>query len=290
MGRGLRVTQKIGVLCNHTKQNAIEVASRIVHAVQQCGGLVYTDPRCATSLGREELAMNPEQFADHVDVLFVLGGDGTLLGAARQFSCYEIPMIGINIGHLGFLSEADPGDLEKAVSRVLKGDYTLERRMMIETKVWRDGQYVHKGVGLNDAGIGKGALGRMIGVRVAVDQEVYEEFTGDGLIVSTPTGSTAYSLSCGGPIVLPHLQVILITPICPHKLVARPCVIDANQRVSVTVFANHNDFGLTVDGQVGFALMSGDRIDITRASCDTVLVRLHDQSFFSILQSKLRGD
>ena len=130
----------------------------------------------------------------------------------------------------------------------------------------------------------------MIQVKVYIDDDLYDEFTGDGVIVSTPTGSTAYSLSCGGPIVIPHMKVMILTPICAHKLVVRPCVLDGNQKVRVVVSATHEDMGLTVDGQVGFALRSGDEVIVERATCETTLVRWQERAFFSILQTKLRGD
>jgi len=282
--------KRIGIIANPQKHNAAEVATALVQSITAKGAEVALDEHTATSIGREDLALPFVDFPKAVDMIFVLGGDGTLLGVARQFACHDLPLLGINIGHLGFLSEAEPSDLETAVSRVLTDDYFLERRLMIQTEVWRKGRCVHNSMGLNDAGIGKGSFARMIEVSVSVDGEMWDEFSGDGFIVSTPTGSTAYSLSCGGPIVMPDLQVMILTPICAHKLVSRPCVIGGDQRVTVTVRATHHDFGLTVDGQVGFALENDDQVIIHRAYCDTILVRWRERAFFSILQSKLSGD
>ncbi len=284
------MVQTIGLVINHTKTNADVIATRLIAAILRCRGQVIIESKTAEALDRPDLALSADEFSERADMIFVLGGDGTFLGAARRFSCFDIPMLGINIGHLGFLSEAEPQDLEMAVTRVLNGDYYLERRMMLETCVWRDGACVHRSIGLNDAGIGKGSFARMIEVQIYVDDNLYDEFSGDGLIVSTPTGSTAYSLSCGGPIVVPHMQVMILTPICAHKLVARPCVIGAEQKVRVKVTASHSDLGLTVDGQVGFPLQSGDDVVVIRAACETILVRWQERAFFSILQSKLRGD
>lgn len=280
----------IGIMANQSKPRANEVTAALIQMLDKHGVSVVVDEDTAQSMNRPELGCPLAEFPSHVDMLFILGGDGTLLGAARRFACHDIPMLGINIGHLGFLSEAEPEDLETAVRRVILGEYELERRLMIQTSVWRGGKRVHESVGLNDAGIGKGSFARMIQVKVWVDDECWDAFAGDGLIVSTPTGSTAYSLSSGGPVVVPHMKAMVLTPICAHKLVARPCVIDASQRVRVDVSATHKDMGLTVDGQVGFALQNGDQVIIERAECDTVLVRLQKRGFFSILQSKLRGD
>lgn len=280
----------IGLVVNLTKPKATEIAKQLIVAIHGCKGQVYIEQEAAIAMGMEQFSLPSSSFQGIVDLIFVLGGDGTLLGAARHFSCYEIPMLGINIGHLGFLSEAEPKDLDDSVQRVLNGDFYLEHRMMIETSVMRSGTCVHRSVGLNDVGIGKGSFARMIQVGIYVDDQFYDEYFGDGLLISTPTGSTAYSLSCGGPIVVPNLQVMVLTPICAHKLVVRPCVIGATQQIRVKVSARHSDFGLTVDGQVGFPLVSGDEVVISKAGCDTILIRWQERAFFSILQEKLRGD
>ena len=280
----------IGIFVNRTKKNADAVTIRLVDTIHRCGGSVYIDEQTAHDLNLPELGLGLEQFPERVDLLFVLGGDGTLLGAARQFACHDLPMLGINIGHLGFLSEAEPENLEEAVLRALHGDYYLERRMMLETDVFRQGKLVHHSVGLNDAGVGKGSFARMIQVQIDVNGDLYDEFLGDGVIVSTPTGSTAYSLSCGGPIIQPQMQVLLITPICAHKLVARPVIISGEQEIRIKVLARHQDMGLTVDGQVGFPLQSGDYVHVRRSACDTVLIRWQERPFFTILRNKLRGD
>lgn len=280
----------IGLVVNRTKPNAVQVTQQIVKAIGACSGQVFIEEEAAHALGMSEYALSTSDFHGKVDLIFVLGGDGTLLGAARHFACFEIPMLGINIGHLGFLSETEPDNLEESVQRVLNGDFYLERRMMIETVVMRNGTCVHRNIALNDVGVGKSSFARMIQLGVYVDNQFYDEYFGDGVLVSTPTGSTAYSLSCGGPVVVPNLQVMLVTPICAHKLVVRPIVIGATQQIRIKVAARHRDFGLTVDGQVGFPLESGDEVIVSKAACDTVLIRWQERAFFSILQEKLRGD
>ncbi len=280
----------IGIFVNRTKKNADDITYRLVDTIKRCGGKVFVDDSTGHDLNMKDIGLPIEHFSERVDLLFVLGGDGTLLGAARQFACHELPMLGINIGHLGFLSETEPDNLEEAVTRALRGDFYLERRMMLETEVWRHGEMVHQSIGLNDAGVGKGSFARMIQVDIDVNGDLYDEFLGDGVIISTPTGSTAYSLSCGGPILQPHMQVLLITPICAHKLVARPCIISGEQEIRVKVTARHQDMGLTVDGQVGFPLQSGDVVTVRKSKCDTVLIRWQERPFFSILRDKLRGD
>ncbi|RIV22993.1 NAD(+)/NADH kinase [Alicyclobacillaceae bacterium I2511] len=224
------------------------------------------------------------------ELAFVLGGDGTLLGAARRFSTFGIPLLGINLGHLGFLTEATPEELAETVARVVDHNYDLEERLMLETVVTRADKEVHRAVALNDVGVGKGSFARLVVVETYVDDVYVDTYRGDGVIVSTPTGSTAYSLSSGGPIVVPHLQVILITPICPHTLFSRPCVIDCSQTVRLHVHATHNDLGMTVDGQEGFKLFPGDVVEVHRSTIQTTLVRWRDRDFFSVLRQKLRNE
>ncbi len=280
----------IGIFVNRTKKKADEVTLDLVNTIHRYGGKVYIDEQAAHDLNRSDLGLALEQFPERIDLLFVLGGDGTLLGAAREFACYDLPMLGINLGHLGFLSEAEPSNVAETVQRVLNDEYYLEKRMMLETEVWRYGELVHRSVGLNDAGVGKGSLARMIQVTIDVNGDLYDEFLGDGVIVSTPTGSTAYSLSCGGPIIHPLMQLLLMTPICPHKMVTRPVVVSGDQEVRIKVTARHQDMGLTVDGQVGFPLRSGDIVHVRRSACETILIRWQERPFFSILRDKLRGD
>ncbi|QQE76963.1 NAD(+)/NADH kinase [Alicyclobacillus sp. SO9] len=270
------------LLVNLEKPRALELRERLTTLLHGADiKTVHFESHEALAAGQDRL--------QGVEMAFVLGGDGTLLGVARQLAEYGIPLLGINAGHLGFLSEAEPADLEDAVGRIIDRQYRLEKRVMLESVVHRDGVEVDRLRGLNDTGIAKGSFGRMVTVEVYIDDVLLEEYSGDGVIISTPTGSTAYSLSCGGPIVTPHLQVMLVTPICPHTLMARPCVIDANQSVRMVVRATHDDLGLTVDGQVGVRLQSGDEVTVSKSSVETTLVKLGDRDFFSVLRTKLHG-
>lgn len=282
---------RIGLAVNPTKPKAIPVAEQLVDLIQTKGAEVYLDAVIAAKIGRDDVALPLDKFPGKVDLIFVLGGDGTLLGMARTFAPHEIPMLGINLGHLGFLSEAEPGDLESAVDRVLHGDYCLENRMMIEAVISRGGQVVHRETALNDIGIAKGSFGRMVSLRVYVDDMYVDQYSGDGLIISTPTGSTAYSLSCGGPIVSPHINLILLTPICPHTLSSRPVIISDEQYVRVEVMSDHNDIGLTIDGQVGYKIEKDDLIEIHKAPYKTTLIKWREREFFEVLRQKLHhGD
>lgn len=273
------------VLVNPDKPRAEEVKNQLDNLLKQAGF------RTICAYTGKDLHQDDWDYGDlsGVELAFVLGGDGTLLGVARQFAKSGIPLLGINVGHLGFLSEAEPATLEETVRRVFDREYDLESRLMLEATVVREGKSLNRLIGLNDAGIAKGSFARMVTVDAYVDDVYLDTYSGDGVIVSTPTGSTAYSLSCGGPIVIPHLQVILITPICPHTLFSRPCVIDDNQVVRFVVHATHDDLGLTVDGQVGVRLYPGDEVLVKKSSVQTTLVKWRDREFFAVLRQKLHG-
>ncbi|WP_018132477.1 NAD(+)/NADH kinase [Effusibacillus pohliae] len=279
--------KKIGIAVNQNKPTAVAVTRQLIELLEEKGASVCVDSAVAGKIGRPDIAMEVGQFPGHVDLVFVLGGDGTLLGVARQLAVYDLPMLGINLGHLGFLSEAEPEDLPSAVDRVLRGDYHLEKRMMIEASIIRGGQVIHKNIALNDVGIAKGSFGRMVTLSVYVDDMYVDKYSGDGLIVSTPTGSTAYSLSCGGPIVSPHINVIVVTPICPHTLHSRPFIIQKNQEVRVVVSATHNDIGMTIDGQVGYRVEVNDIIRIRKSPHYTTLIKWQERGFFDVLRQKL---
>ncbi|MDI3327677.1 MAG: NAD(+)/NADH kinase [Alicyclobacillaceae bacterium] len=281
--------QSIGLAVNLDKPNATEIASALTESITARGRRVFVDEAAAAAIGRPDLGLSLDAFPGRVDVVFILGGDGTLLGYARRFARHGLPLLGFNLGHLGFLSEAEPGDLDQAVHRVLEGNFDLEQRMMLEAEVRRQGRLVDRLLALNDFAVGKGSLGRMATLRVDVDGMYVDRFAGDGLIVSTPTGSTAYSLSCGGPIVVPHLEVVILTPICPHTLSARPMIVAADRPIRILALANHSDLGLSADGQVHLRLQPGDEIVVQKSPYYTTLVQWRERRFFDVLRQKLRG-
>lgn len=280
----------IGLAVNRSKPNARVVARELIYLLEKKQSRVVLEGRIATELGRAELALPLEQFPGQVDMVFVLGGDGTLLGIARKFAKEHIPILGINLGYLGFLSEAEPDNLENAVNKVLNGEYIVEERMMLSTTVIRDKRRLEQSPALNDVGIAKGSFSRMITSTVYVNDTYLGTYSGDGVIVSTPTGSTAYSLSAGGPIVSPNVNVLLFTPVCPHTLNARPIVLSAKDTLYIQVTATHEDIGLTIDGQLGFKLKVDDVIQVSRAPYNTSLVKWEEHSFFNVVRKKLQGD
>lgn len=280
----------IGLAINRGKPNARVVARELLFLLENRGAKVIIEQGIAEEMGRPDLSLRLSQFPEQVNMVFVLGGDGTLLGIARKFSQHDIPILGINLGHLGFLSEAEPDSLTNAVDKVLNGDYIIEERMMLQTQVIREGRTLEQSCALNDVGIAKGSFSRLITSTVFVDDIYLGTFSGDGMIVSSSTGSTAYSLSAGGPIVSPRVEVLLVTPVCPHTLNARPIVLSAEDYLHIRVSATHEDIGLTIDGQLGFKLKVDDIIRVRRAPYSTQLVKWKESSFFEVVRKKLQGD
>ncbi|UOF90097.1 NAD(+)/NADH kinase [Fodinisporobacter ferrooxydans] len=278
---------RIGLIVNRSKPRAFEISREIIQIIEGNGEKVYVEAETAKALGRSDIQLPVHEFAHSVDLVFVLGGDGTLLGVARQLAHAKLPVLGINLGHLGFLAEAEPKDLHKAIERIIRRDYSLEERLMLEVEVVREGKSIGTWIGLNDVGIAKRSFGRMVNVRVFVDSMYVDEYSGDGVIVSSPTGSTAYSLSCGGPIVSPQMNAIVVTPISPHTLVSRPFLVSGEQTVKVEVCSTHNDIGLTVDGQVNVPIQCNDVILVRKSTCSTLLVKWQERGFFNVLRTKL---
>lgn len=280
----------IGIFLNQEKAHGAEVAKKLVTILEMRGVSVLLEPTLAEHIHRQDCQSELSSWSQEmVDAVFVLGGDGTLLGVARKIAGKHIPILGINIGNLGFLSEAEPHDLAKAVDRILAGEYTVERRMMLDVQWRRDGILQESGIAFNDVGIAKGSFSRMIRCTVTMNGDYVGSYMGDGVIVSTPTGSTAYSLSCGGPIVFPGIQALVLTPICPHTLTARPMVLPAESELEVIVEANHQEMGLTIDGQIGYSLQSGDQVKIRRSDDYTYLIKWKERSFFEVVQKKLHS-
>ncbi|MEW9669626.1 NAD(+)/NADH kinase [Ammoniphilus sp. 3BR4] len=280
----------IGLAVNRGKSGALQLVSELIRLLEQRGVTCCIEPFVGEFVGREDLAVPLSEFHRHVDVLFVLGGDGTLLGFARELCMYDIPILGINLGNLGFLSEAEPENLPLAIDKVLSGDYYLEERMMIQSELVREGKVIERYHALNDICIAKGTFSRIIECATYVGEQFVATYNGDGIIISSPTGSTAYSLSAGGPIVTPYINVILLTPIAPHSLSARPMILSANQEVRVVLGSTHDDMGLTIDGQIGKKLNIGDEIVLKKSPFVTTLIKWKESNFYEVVRKKLMGD
>ncbi len=222
------------------------------------------------------------------DIVVVLGGDGTLLNAARLTSQVQVPIFGVNVGHLGFLTEVETDGLFPAMERLLAGDYALEERMLITASINRAGVEIANYVALNDFVVTRGTFARIIDLSIYVDAQHVTDYSADGVIVSTSTGSTAYSLSAGGPIIDPLLECVCITPICAHSLAARAVVTSAEVEVTVHLNNVSEEVMFTIDGQHGFPLQTDDHITIHRAEKRALFVKLSGRGFFQVLHSRLR--
>ena len=229
-----------------------------------------------------------EQLAARADLLIVLGGDGTLLAAARSLGENTVPILPVNLGGLGFLTSVTLGELYPILEEVLAGKSRISNRVLLQAEVMRGGQAIERHRALNDAVLNKGALARMLDLDLHIDGGFVCSFKADGLIISTPTGSTAYSLAAGGPIIYPIVEAFVITPICPHTLTNRPLVIPDTARIEIDFRAGDEAIYLTLDGQVGVELQRGDRVGVTKASNTLRLVRPARKTYFEILRNKLK--
>jgi NAD+ kinase len=233
------------------------------------------------------VAVPRENVPEGVDLVLVLGGDGTLLSAARLIEDTAQPILGINLGSLGFLTELGLEELFESLERVLEGEYSRESRVRLEASLHRGEEQIGRYQVLNDVVINKGALARIIDLETYVDGQKVTNYQSDGLIISTPTGSTAYSLAAGGPIIDPTLDVIVISPICPHTLTNRPLVIPGGAVVELFLRSDSGEVFLTLDGQEGTRLNQGDRVRIRASGNKVNLIRTGSRNFYDVLSTKL---
>lgn len=282
--------QAVGVVVNPEKvaQNP-EVGRRVrevVSALVRRGLAVRVSADGAEAVGLGDLRAGDDELAGRSDALVVVGGDGTILRAARTGAVRGTPVLGVNVGGFGFLAEVGLDELPEALERLVLGRYAVEERMMLAAEVLRGGAVAERFLALNDMVVTKSGYARLMPIRTCVNGEHLATYLADGLIVSTPTGSTAYNLSAGGPILSPTVRALVITPICPHTLTARPVVVDADDVATVEVASDVEGVLLTVDGQVGCPLRGGDVVRVRRAEERARLVRLRRPSFYELLQRK----
>lgn len=283
--------KNIGLLSNLEKDRIAPLVDEICSWLGNQGITLLKDEKSACGTTPGTLVCTRQEMVERADCLIVLGGDGTLLHSARLAAPFGVPIFGVNLGRLGFLTEVDIPHIHLALERLLTGQYTIEERMMLEAGVIREGQPYEPVTGLNDAVITKGGFARLIVLDTFVDGQHYNTYHADGVIVATPTGSTAYSLSAGGPLVVPDLDLMVVTPICPHALWARPLVIAAGSEVRVTLLSRQGEVMLTMDGQHGMRLTYGDIVKVRRAEHRAKFIKLNNRTFFNILREKLKeGD
>jgi NAD+ kinase len=279
--------RNIGLILKKQDSRIQSILKDVVPWLHSRGVEVFLDQVSSNYCPPGTRVATPEEIVAQVDVLSVFGGDGTLLYAARLVGGTGVPILGINLGSLGFLTEVKLDEMHEAFDLLVSGSYQLERRMLLNVEVVRKGEVSAQYLALNDAVINKGALARIMDLEVSVNAQPVLSTRADGLILSTPTGSTAYSLSAGGPILYPTLEAFIIAPICPHTLTNRPVVIPDKDTV-VVCLRRGIDAMLTVDGQVGMPLEPQDCIRVRRADAVLQLVLPFGNTFFKLLREKLR--
>jgi NAD+ kinase len=280
--------RKILILPNLAKTMALELTANLIQALRQRGFEPLLEKQITETVDCATVNLEIPEVWEELDLVIVLGGDGSMLSAARQIYPHQIPLLGINLGHLGFLTRIESHRIEQALDDLQKGNYQLEDRCMLKAELIRSGSCAKKIFGLNDLVVAKGAAARLIRLRTWIDEEYFTTYPVDGLIVATATGSTAYSLSAGGPILDPRLGAMIITPICAHSLYSRPLVLSEAARIKVILEAIHPDITLTADGQTVIPLEPGDAILFCRAESGTRLLKFNHQGLFEVLRSRLK--
>ena len=278
----------VGIIARPRRSNLAVVVPGLLHWFETRGIRVFYDTETSSCLSHTSKGLTRDQVAEQSQLLLVLGGDGTLLAAARVAAPLGIPILPINMGSLGFLTSFKLEELYPALEETMAGKFSVSERVMLDVQLERGGNLVERQSVVNEAVIHKGELARMIELELAIDEDFVCRYRVDGLIVATPTGSTAYSLSAGGPIVHPSVESWIITPICPHTLSDRPVVVRDSSTVEVNVSPNTESVFLTLDGQTGIPIEPRDKVRMTRAVERLKLIQPLKKSYFEILHRKLK--
>ena len=280
--------KNIGIIAKKGRPEVLALTGKIIPWLTERGFRVAMEKNFAVSTEKVQ-GVERDEIANLADLLIVLGGDGTLLSVARIPGAEDVPILAVNLGGLGFLTEIRVDEINSLLEKVTVGDFDLDRRMMLEVSLSRSGE---KGVEtfrvLNEVVVNKGAMARMIDLDTSVNGMYLNIFKADGLIICTPTGSTGYSLSAGGPIIHPTLKLISLTPICPHTLTNRPIILTDDSTIKVTLRSENEDVFLTMDGQVGVRMQEGDFIEVHKSQKVISLVKTPFRNYFEILKDKLK--
>lgn len=285
--------QSIGIISKPRKKELEPLLPTLLKWLRQRGIQVLLDEESASTLNSAQAILDVpvlrrSELPAKSDLILVMGGDGTLLAAARCAREYDVPMLAVNLGSLGFLTAVTVGELYDSLDMILNGQHQVEYRKMLQIQMMRSGSLTATYHALNDAVLNKGAISRMLDFEVYISGRLVTLLKADGVIISTPTGSTAYSLAAGGPIVYPSVEAFIVTPICPHTLTNRPLVVPDRLRIEIVVKTEAESVFLTVDGQVGLDLHNEDRIVCELSPSRIGLVRPPHKEFFEVLRSKLK--
>lgn len=278
--------EKIGIICKQGRPEPVEILRGFLPWLKKQGLEVFLDMETATLIN-EKGYPRPE-IPSLAEMVIVLGGDGTMLSVARLVCQKAIPILGVNLGGLGFITEIYMNELYDVMGKILSGECPIEERLMLRASVHRHREKIAEYTVLNDVVINKGALARIIDLETYINTSYVSLFKADGIIVSTPTGSTAYSLSAGGPLLYPTLDSIVLTPICSHTLTNRPIVLPDGALIEITLKSKSGDVFLTLDGQVGFNLRENDVVEIRKSPFKTRLLIPCERDYFHVLRTKLK--
>ncbi len=282
-----KTIKTIGLFGNPTKKDLPPASETIVNLCRAAGVAVLASEDLAGVLDRNLTCLPNDELINHVDVVIAFGGDGTMLRAARVLGQSGVPLLGVNLGSLGYLTDVPLDELASAVTDLLAGKYHLDARSRVYCSVWRDGRKIASSSALNDLVVNMGPLPRAIDMELFMDKDSLGRFLGDGLIVSTPTGSTAYNISAGGPICQSTVPCLLVAPICPHSLGMRPLVVADDTEIELILHETGEGAVLTADGQKTHILADGDRLSFKEARQEVVLVKFPHSSFYRVMRHKL---
>ncbi len=277
---------RIGIIVKQNSPEALTMLNQLAEWLSAKGIKVYVEKEVKGPFS--SIPINRTEMPALVEMMVILGGDGTLLGVAREVAKNEVPILGVNLGGLGFLTEIAREELYPVLEKVIKGDFHADEREVLHVAVIRKGREMAEYTVLNDAVINKGALARIIDLETTINDQHFASFKSDGLIISTPTGSTAYNLSAGGPIVYPTLHCIIVTPICSHTLTNRPVVIPDDVTVRVILKTKEEEVILTLDGQQGFPLEYDDVVEVKISDACILLIKSPHRHYFALLREKLK--
>lgn len=277
----------VGVVVKPHDDEAWRTANELSMWLKHKGILMVAEPSARSEVGELDKQL-VERFKAEADLIVVLGGDGTIISTARLIGDREVIILGINYGSLGYLTEFRIEEMFSALDEILDGNYEIDPRMMLDAELWRDGKLLASGRVLNDVVINKAVLARIIEVEVSLNGLFVNSFRADGLIVSTPTGSTAYNLSAGGPIVYPTMDAMILTPICPFTLTNRPIVVPDSADITMRLDNDSDGVVLTLDGQIGHQMKIGDRVKIRKSATHFNLVLPPNRNYFDVLRNKLK--
>lgn len=277
----------VGLFGRHRDKNIGEVLSGLCDFLHRRGLGMVLEASTADMVGKPHIARREiKTIGADIDLAIVIGGDGTLLNVARNIAGYRVPLIGVNVGRLGFLADISTDNMFEVIGKILDGEFRTEERFLLHAEIVRDGKVIHTSNPFNDVVLNKGNLARLIEFETYVDGDFVSETRADGIIVATPTGSTAYALSAGGPILHPTLPAIILVPICPHTLSNRPIAVNSSSQIEI-VLTDEQEAHVTFDGQSTFTVRNNDRLRVRRGDTPVTLIHPANRNHYEVLRAKL---